>query len=125
MSPESGRTYQILIADDHPFIQKFYGTALAELPVRCYYASDGNEAVRVAEQIAPDLILMDYRMPGLDGEKACLRIRETPALAATTIIALTAESRTKAESLKGFDGYLLKPVRAEAVLELVCQRLGI
>jgi len=115
----------VLVVDDHPFIQRFYGIALNGLPVRSYYASDGREAVRIAKEVKPDLIFMDYRLPLMDGEQATMAIRQIPELRKTIIVALTAETRSKAESLKGFDGYLLKPVRVESVIEIVSRYLGI
>lgn len=117
--------HKVLVVDDHPFIQRFYGIALNGLPVRSYYAGDGREAVRVAKEVKPDLIFMDYRLPLMDGEEATLAIRQIPELRKTIIVALTAETRSKAESLKGFDSYLLKPVRVEAVVDLLARYLGI
>lgn len=117
--------YRVLIVDDHPFIHKFYGLALQDLPVQITFASDGLEGVRRAVEMRPHLILMDYRMPGLNGEQAALKIREDSSFSSCKIIALTAESRSKAVQLKGFDGFLLKPVRAEAVIECLRQHLNL
>lgn len=51
-------------------MQRFFSKALEDIPVSCYLASDGIEAVRLAEQLEPDLVLMDYRMPNMDGRQA-------------------------------------------------------
>jgi len=117
--------YRVLIVDDHPFIHKFYGIALQGLPIQLTFAADGLEGVRRAVEIKPHLIFMDYRMPGLNGEQAALKIREDASLSSCKIIALTAESRGKAMQFKGFDGFLLKPVRAEAVVEVLRQHLDL
>lgn len=116
---------KLLIADDHPFIHRFYALALQELPVRCWFAADGREAVRIAAEVEPDLILMDYSMPVLDGEKAALEIRRIRSLQFARILLLTAAPPSVARKLSGFDGYLTKPIRAEELVQTVCEKLEI
>jgi CheY-like chemotaxis protein len=87
---------------------------------------DGIEAVRRAELQPYDLILMDERMPGIDGLETCRRIRGLPGGAASTIVALTANAfaddrRRCLEA--GMDDFLTKPVVAELLFETVLRWL--
>ena len=73
-----GDVVRILVADDHPLTRDGIKAALAldaELEVVAE-ASDGQEAVDLAEEVQPDVVLMDVRMPGMDGIEATRRIAE-------------------------------------------------
>ncbi|MEW6777987.1 MAG: response regulator [Bdellovibrionota bacterium] len=117
--------HRVLIADDVLFAQKLYTAALRDLPVVCYYASDGEEAVRIAGVVKPHLVLMDYRMPRMNGDEAAQIIRALPSGQHAKILALSSESAEKMRTLKGFDGFLIKPVRLEQLSCLVREYLGL
>jgi two-component system, cell cycle response regulator DivK len=82
-------------------------------PIRFEVAWDGQEAITRARELRPDLVLMDLKMPVLDGWEATRRLKADPGTAAIPIIALTAQAmrgeatRTRAA---GCDGYLAKPI---------------
>lgn len=109
----------VLVADDRELteilLEQYCGCRVLE-------AEDGAEAVEVARSERPDLILMDLRMPGLDGYEAAARIREDPALQSVPMIAYTAYysfSITNGALEAGFDEYTRKPMTAEEMSELV------
>jgi two-component system cell cycle response regulator DivK len=85
-------------------------------------ASDGVEAVRLARESNPDLIILDLHMPGLDGFNVIQELRRDPQFAATPIVALTASAmqgdRERALSV-GFTGYITKPIRLSLLREEV------
>jgi DNA-binding response OmpR family regulator len=103
---------KILIADDEPAIV----TALEFLLRRSGYeveiARDGDEALRLAEAMRPDLVLLDVMMPVKSGYEVCWRLREQPELRDVKIIILSARGRD-AEVAKGLtvgaDVYVTKP----------------
>lgn len=112
----------ILIADDHPVVRQGLRTFLElqeDLEV-VGEAGGGEEAVAMARQLLPDVVLMDLVMPGLDGIEATRRIRaESPT---TRVIVLTsfAEDEKVFPSIKaGAAGYLLKDVEPEALAEAI------
>jgi signal transduction histidine kinase/CheY-like chemotaxis protein len=78
---------------------------------RLVFGSSGEEAVAKACEIKPDIILLDVRMPGMDGVEALAKIRESPGLELIPVIAVTASSLMDEEnSLKEkFSGYVRKP----------------
>jgi len=85
-------------------------------------AADGEEAVALAREKLPDLILMDLKLPGIDGVEATRRIKLDPATASIPTLALTGyitgsdEERVRAQ---GFDGFLPKPFNVPKLLETV------
>ncbi|MEW6775488.1 MAG: response regulator [Bdellovibrionota bacterium] len=117
--------YKVLIADDVMFAQRLYTEALRDLPVRCFYAGDGIEAVEMTQKIRPELILMDYRMPRMNGEQAAHRVRTLPEGQHTKILALSTEPAERMRRLTGFDGFLIKPVRLEELACVVRGMLGL
>jgi DNA-binding NarL/FixJ family response regulator len=83
---------------------------------------DGDEAVRLARSERPDIVLMDIRMPGVDGIEATRRIAADPQLAATRVIILTTfgEDRYVFDALRaGASGFLLKDVEPDDLLEAI------
>ena len=82
----------ILIADDEQDILDLYTTALTQAGFEIITASNGNETIEIAKQKHPALILMDVKMPVLDGIEAASRIKADPEMASTKIVFLTAFS---------------------------------
>jgi putative two-component system response regulator len=80
---------------------------------RVVEAHDGFEAVRLAREARPDLVIMDLHLPGMDGYAATARIKETPGLAEVPVVALTANvlagDRERCLAA-GCDGYIKKPI---------------
>jgi two-component system, NarL family, response regulator LiaR len=112
----------VLIADDHPFVRhglRTYLETLDDMEV-VGEASDGVEAVELAERTLPDVVLMDLVMPELDGVEATRQIRQ--ASPATKVVALTSfddDERVFPAIKAGAVGYLLKDVRPAELAEAV------
>ena len=107
----SSERIRVMVADDHPIMRNGLRDALdAEEDLEVVgQASDGDEAVEMAERVEPDVIVMDVMMPGKDGVDACREIME--ALPATQVLMLTASSTEDAvvEAVAaGATGYLQK-----------------
>ena len=107
------QTSTVLIVDDEPAMRQ----ALEELLVGEGYAlalaRDGTEALRKAAELTPDLILLDAKMPDIDGFEVCRRLRADPSLADIPIIMVTSladhDSRLRGFEV-GADGFISKPV---------------
>ncbi|PHR23957.1 MAG: hypothetical protein COA36_16215 [Desulfotalea sp.] len=113
---------RLLIVDDIASNRDLVRESLHDLPVQVFAAVDGEEGVAEALALLPDLILMDIRMPVMNGYEATSRIKADPRTRHIPIVALTA-SVTVLEKAKimdiGFDGFLFKPFkRNELIREL-------
>ncbi len=116
----------ILVVDDDPGNLKLALTVLAQAGHEVLTAAGGEEGVVAAQAHAPDLVLMDVQMPGVDGFAALARLRADPQTAGLKVAALTALAmKGDAERLlsEGFDGYLEKPIRYKAFLASVAALL--
>jgi DNA-binding NarL/FixJ family response regulator len=113
---------RVLIADDHSVVRQGLRMFLSvdpELEI-IGEARDGAEAVRMAKQLAPDVVLMDLLMPGMDGIRATAAIRrETPDI---EVVALTSvlEDASIVEAIRaGAIGYLLKDTEAHELVRAI------
>ena len=127
LSENLNRTYHfrsasLLLVDDRPENLLLLEAQLQGLPFQLRMAQNGREACLLAHQYPPDLILMDIKMPVMDGVEALQNLRAAPDTAAIPVVALTAFSMQNEEEhlLKmGFDGYLSKPVAQQLLYALL------
>ncbi len=121
--PRSHTMKTVLVVDDQPDIRRLIRMSLECEPYEVHEAGDGADALRQAESLRPDLILLDVMMPGeLDGLAVCRRVRALPHLAHVKVLLLTALGRAqdRDEALRaGADGYVLKPFSPLELLETV------
>jgi signal transduction histidine kinase/ActR/RegA family two-component response regulator len=119
---------RVLVVDDHPVNRQVASLMLQALGCETTLACDGLEAVKAARTQRFDLILMDVRMPKLDGLAATRRIRALKgATARTPIVAVTADAMPEdvARSAEaGMDGHLCKPVTGAQLAEVLARHLG-
>ena len=106
----TGERIRVMVADDHPIVRNGLKAALdAEEDFEVVgQASDGDEAVRMAKQVEPDVVVMDVMMHGKDGVDACREIMEM--LPGTRVLMLTASSKDAVVDAvaAGATGYLQK-----------------
>ena len=117
---------KILVVDDDARNLRLAVTALEHAGYEVLSAEGGAEAIEAALAHAPDLVLMDVQMPGMDGVSALRRLRAETRTAALKVVALTALAmKGDAERLlaEGFDGYLEKPIRYKEFLASVAALL--
>ena len=127
MSPPPQKT--LLVVDDEPQNVELLRMIVedAELPVRFVTATNGAEALSQVRARRPDLILMDLKMPVLDGWAATRTLKADPTTAGIPIIALTAQAMQgdlDKSREAGCDGYLTKPIDLQRVLALLRERLA-
>lgn len=122
----SNRKPFILVVDDEPNNVILLEELLASEGYITISANGGKEALEVASQSHPDLILLDVMMPEIDGFEVCNRLRQTPQLETTPIIFLTAlddeDSKLKGLELMG-DDYITKPFNSRLLLAKVANIL--
>jgi DNA-binding NarL/FixJ family response regulator len=110
---------RVLLADDHSLVRDGLGRLLASVPdiEVVAAAADGAEAVRLAQEHRPDVILMDLRMPGMDGSEATRRLLEDDPAAQVVILTSFSERDEILTALDaGAIGYLLKDAEPDEVI---------
>jgi two-component system cell cycle response regulator DivK len=122
----STQTKKILLVEDNLHNRRIFSGVLTHFGFEVREAVDGQEAVTMAHQEPPDLILMDLSLPVKDGWTATREIKAIPELASIPVIALTAHAMAGDEERAleaGCDGYLSKPISPKAVVEEIKRRL--
>ena len=119
---------RILIVEDNERNMKLFRDVLAAQGYRTLEATSGEQAVQLAVEHAPDVVLMDVRLPDFDGVEALRRLRSDERTSSIPVLAVTAQAmRGDRERFlsAGFDGYVPKPVDIRALVETVsdhCER---
>ncbi len=119
--------WSVLIVDDDPFIRKLIATTLAGVAgVQLHEAGDGAQALAVAREHSPALVLLDVDMPGLNGIDACRRLRALEQTRGARIVMLTAGTDREQDAREaGADLFLTKPFSPLELLRLVDERGGV
>ncbi len=118
------RSRRMLVVDDNADAAQAMATMLGLLGHVVDVAYDGQQALRLAERVRPEVILMDLGMPGMNGYVAAQRIRETDWGRDVLMIAVTGwgqQADRVASEQAGFDHHLVKPVELDTVQSLVAQ----
>ena len=127
MSDEQKTTRTIMVVEDYDDTRALLKKGLEGLGYSVLEASNGQEAVDIAERERPDLILMDLDLPILDGIAATQRIRQQAELEAVPIVAVTAYpmSYTHVKAFaKGCNEYMPKPIDMTELANLVNRYLS-
>lgn len=126
LTRESGTGRLILLVEDNPDNQAIYQLILEHHGFQVILADRGDEAVRIAREKLPDLILMDISLPVMDGLEATRILKADGVTGHIPIIALTAHAlvadRKKALDV-GCDGYLAKPIEPQRAVRAVLDML--
>ena len=122
---KAGMPYEILVAEDSPTQAEHLARVLAQdpdCPARVRVAADGEAALDMARELAPDLVVSDIAMPRMDGYALCRALKDDPRLAAVPVLLLTRLTTLQdiVRSLEaGADGFLRKPCDADQLRERV------
>ena len=117
----------VLVVEDNALNLKLVRDVLGHAGYRVLEAGDAEHGIALARQEAPDLILMDVQLPGIDGIEALGRLRTDPMTSSIPVVALTALAMRKDRErclAAGFDGYLEKPVSVPALAGQVAELIA-
>ncbi|RUO26109.1 two-component system response regulator [Aliidiomarina minuta] len=120
--------HTVLIADDDNISLEVLKAMLSSYPLTIITAEDGEQAIQLATQEDPDLIILDYDMPNLTGADACRQLRQLSQFEDLPIIALTGHqsvSELNACRTAGMDATLHKPVSPDALDSLLREHLSL
>jgi CheY-like chemotaxis protein len=117
--PPGSDARRILVVDDDPEIRRFIEAALGDAGYMVRLAANGSEALATVGEQRPDLILLDVRMPGVDGWQVLDALRSA-AGAQTPVVVMTASFTGQDQALRsGAQGYLAKPFELSDLLDCV------
>ncbi|WP_257275555.1 PAS domain S-box protein [Endozoicomonas sp. ONNA1] len=120
------QTYTALIVDDLEINRDLLKVIMEEAGFKTLEACDGLEALACLETRKPELVMMDIRMPRMDGIETLKHIRLNPELKNLKVIAVTASAGSDIHTRlkqKGFDGVLAKPFKVNYLLQVVASHL--
>jgi DNA-binding response OmpR family regulator len=113
---------KVLVIDDEEDYRLIISDVLKGAGYEVRLASDGEEGLRSAKASSPDVVLVDWMMPRMDGERFCRALRAEAALAGLPVIMLTVR-QTADEELEalhfGVDDFIVKPFKAQELLARV------
>jgi len=127
MTEKPNTNLTVLLVEDDEDTRYLMRLELERRDYRVIEAEDGENAVRLAEQERPDIILMDLSLPAMDGLEATKQIRGFDGMGAVPIIAVTAHQETdfrEGAKASGFNAYATKPVDFDWLSELMVGLLG-
>ena len=113
-------TVRLMLADDHRMLREGLRRSMSDAGFDVVgEAKDGVEAVRLAAELLPDVILMDVTMPNCDGVEACRQVKEAGIRSSVVMLTMHADQEVLANAIRaGASGYLTKDCSTREIAEL-------
>jgi CheY-like chemotaxis protein len=127
MTARSGRKRRsrVLVVDDHEMLRSGVSLALSAAGYRVDSAADGLAALACVSRSRPDVVVLDLRMPVLDGYATMARLRADPATAGIPVVIATGAEDQRGRSMaEGAAAFITKPIDARQLLREVSLALG-
>ena len=112
----------IMIVEDNEKNRKLLRKVLERMGYRTAEVETGEAAIETARKAPPDLVLMDYQLPGIDGIETFHRLRDDPTIPRMPIVAVTASAMPEDMQrmrCAGFDGFETKPINVKDLLATI------
>jgi CheY-like chemotaxis protein len=112
----------LLIVDDVELFIQLEISHLGRKRFNIHTASNGNQGLEMARSLKPDLILLDFLMPDINGDQVCRTLKDDPETSSIPIILVSSGTREHSRSIiesSGCDGLVFKPVRRDLLLSVV------
>ncbi len=113
---------RVLVTDDEPDIAELVCELFARASCECRIATTGQQAIDVAVEFNPDILLLDLGLPDISGYHVARSLRARPEMAALLIVAVSgsvSEADQQRAFAAGIDQFLAKPARGAALLEVI------
>ncbi|NCC34506.1 MAG: response regulator, partial [Chloroflexia bacterium] len=121
--PAQARRSHILVVEDDPYVRPVLIRLLQRYGLQVTHANDGFEALAAINLLQPDLVLLDIKMPGIDGLEVLYRMHQHPEMAHIPVIILTADDLNEDTRARGMElgarAYLEKPVGSERLINTI------
>ena len=121
------RSPLVLVVDDFEDNRAMYAEYLAYSGYSVEQAADGEEAVKLAQDLLPDIVVMDLSLPIMDGWEATRRLKADPATSGIPVVALTAHAMKSDHDramASGCDDFATKPIEFAVLLDKITRALG-
>jgi len=117
---------KILVVDDESDLLKVLLIRLKKTGYEAFGGVNGQEALDLARQLIPDLLILDVYLPGISGDGVAKILKDDDKLKRIPIILISATTKSLAERARwcGADGYLTKPFESEELLAKVKELIG-
>lgn len=115
---------RVLVIDDDPSIRRVVGFVLSDEGYEVAEAAEGGAALAEIERAHPDLILVDMKMPGMDGWEFVARYRERYGRRAPIVVLTAAQDAARRGAAVDAEGYVAKPFDLDELAERVAAVLG-
>jgi two-component system, OmpR family, alkaline phosphatase synthesis response regulator PhoP len=120
---------KILVADDEVYVRELVDRSLEplkDLSVELFFASGGEEALRIVTENGPDLVILDIMMPDLDGIEVCRRVKRFVAPPYVMMLTAKGQKKDRIDALEVYaDEFITKPFDPEHLLDRVAQVLRV
>jgi two-component system cell cycle response regulator DivK len=110
------RSPLVLVVEDYADAREMYAAYIRLAGFSVAEAGDGVEAIRLAAELEPDVVVLDLSLPRLDGWGVIRRLRSDPRTRAILIVALSGHSRARVVEDAGWDAFVLKPCMQEELI---------
>ncbi len=114
---------RILVVDDEQYIRKLVERTLQDAGYSVSLALDGNSALAMLAESEPDLVLLDIKMPGIDGYQVLKRIRETSNIPVMMLTAVRGEAEVEKSLNLGADDFITKPFSSRVMVSRIRAKL--
>ena len=117
-----GTTMRIMIVEDNEALAQTTGWLVEMLGYDYKLAANGKQAIEMAPQYRPDVMMLDIGLPGMNGYELCQALKSMPEMAKTVFIAQTGWGESEHRRLTreaGFDHHMVKPLYLEALKSLL------
>ena len=115
---------KVLVVDDEPDVVEILSYNLSRENYLVYKAYNGSDGVRVAHEVQPDLVIMDIRMPGINGIEACRQMKQDDETKTIPVLFLTADADeyTTMNAIEaGGDHFITKPIRPQILMGMIAE----
>ncbi|GAB4161037.1 MAG: hypothetical protein Fur0037_27770 [Planctomycetota bacterium] len=114
----AGKSASVLVVDDEEDLAEAVALLLEKRGFRAFKVHDGEQALRAVASLQPDLLLLDYELPGLDGIAVIERLRADPLTSYVPIL-LSSAAKVSIADIRKADGFLAKPYQEDLLFEMV------
>ena len=115
---------KVLVVDDEPDVVEILSYNLSRENYLVYKAYNGSDGVRVAHEVQPDLVIMDIRMPGINGIEAFRQMKQDDETKTIPVLFLTADADeyTTMNAIEaGGDHFITKPIRPQILMGMIAE----